>query len=98
VDVLGCLDVFLTGTGFSVTPVVGFVARQGFEAVPDPQEVARVFEVPLSFVLDPANTVTGHRDRLGSRFRTYELAWGGHRIWGATAAMLVSFRDVISDV
>ncbi len=39
-----------------------------------------------------------YRDRLGTRFRTYELEHGGFRIWGATAAILVSFRDLISKV
>ncbi len=97
VDVLGCLDVHLTGTGFSVTPVVGFVAGGGFEPVPDPREVATVFEVPFDFVMDPRNVSIARRERFGARFRTYELHYRGHRIWGATAAMLVSFRSLVSD-
>jgi 8-oxo-dGTP pyrophosphatase MutT (NUDIX family) len=94
VAVLGCLDVHLTGTGFAVTPVVGFVAGP-FEPRPDPAEVANVFEVPLDFILDPLNAQTTYRERFGTRFRTPELNYGEHRIWGATAAMLVTFRDVI---
>jgi 8-oxo-dGTP pyrophosphatase MutT (NUDIX family) len=96
VDVLGSLDDLLTGTGFSITPVVGHVANGAFVAAPDADEVASVFEVPLDFVLDAANTTSTYRDRLGTRFRTYELQHGGFRIWGATAAILVNFRDLVS--
>ncbi len=97
VDVLGSLDELLTGTGFSITPVVGYVAGGAFVAKPDPDEVASVFEVPLDFILDAANTTSTYRERLGTRFRTYEVNHGGYRIWGATAAILVSFRDLISN-
>lgn len=45
---------YRTGTGFRVTPVVALV-QPPFELRPDPFEVAEVFEVPLSFLLDPAN-------------------------------------------
>ena len=96
VEVFGCLDVHLTGTGFSVTPVVGFV-DEPFVPRPDPSEVANVFEVPLDVILQKGNMAVGVRERFGSRFRTYELDYLGHRIWGATAAMLVSFRDLISN-
>jgi 8-oxo-dGTP pyrophosphatase MutT (NUDIX family) len=97
VDVLGTLDVLLTGTGFSITPIVGAVMDSKFEPRPEPAEVASVFEVPLDFVLDPANINTAWGERLGTRFRTLELHYRGHRIWGATAAMLQSFRELIID-
>ena len=96
VEVLGFLDEFLTGTGFLIKPVVGYVAAGSFVAAPDPTEVASVFEVPLAFIADPASVMATYRERLGARFRTYELHHSGHRIWGATAAILVNFRDVIS--
>ncbi len=96
VEVLGSLDELLTGTGFSITPVVGYVAGRSFVASPDPTEVASVFEVPLELVLDPANIFATYGERLGTRFRTFELHHGGYRIWGATAAILVSFRDLIA--
>ena len=95
VDVLGSLDDLLTGTGFLITPVVGYVAGGDFVATPDPTEVASVFEVPLDIILEPANVFATWRERLGTRFRTYELHHGGFRIWGATASILVEFRDLI---
>ena len=98
VEILGALDDLLTGTGFLITPVVGYVASGAFVAAPDPTEVASVFEVPLDFICEPASIALTYRERLGTRFRTYELQHGGYRIWGATAAILVSFRDLISQV
>jgi 8-oxo-dGTP pyrophosphatase MutT (NUDIX family) len=98
VEVLGALDDLLTGTGFLITPVVGHVASGEFVAAPDPTEVASVFEVPLDFICEPASIVATYRERLGTRFRTYELRHDGYRIWGATAAILVSFRDLIAQV
>lgn len=88
----GYLDPFVTITGFHVFPVVASV-RDGFRAVPDPNEVAEAFEVPLQFLLDPGNVHALDVDFQGRRRRILEFRYGGHRIWGATAAMLVNFRQ-----
>jgi 8-oxo-dGTP pyrophosphatase MutT (NUDIX family) len=95
-SVAGCLEPQVTGTGFLITPVVGFIAGD-FRAVPDPDEVASVFEAPLEFVLDERNVRPGLRERLGTVFHVEELHYGEHVIWGATAAMLSSFREVVGD-
>jgi 8-oxo-dGTP pyrophosphatase MutT (NUDIX family) len=89
VELVGPADRYRTVTGFEVQPVVGVIPPD-LVFMPEPGEVAAVFEVPLAFVLDPANhlEVTAHwrgRDR-----HYYEIAWNDHRIWGATAAMLVN--------
>jgi 8-oxo-dGTP pyrophosphatase MutT (NUDIX family) len=97
VDVLGSLDVFLTGTGFAVTPVVGLIADAGFVAVPDEREVAHAFEVPLERLLQPGSITVDYFERHGARLRTYELRHERFRIWGATAAILHDFREVILD-
>ena len=97
VEVIGSLDAFLTGTGFTVTPVVGVVRDRDFVATPDPREVADVFEVPLGVILDRGAMGVGYFERHGSRLLTYELLYGGRRIWGATAAVLRNFQDVILD-
>jgi 8-oxo-dGTP pyrophosphatase MutT (NUDIX family) len=97
VDLIGSLDEFLTGTGFSVMPVVGVVTERDFVAKPDPREVAGVFEVPLELILDRSALNVGYFERHGSRLLTYELNYGGRRIWGATAAVLRNFQDVILD-
>jgi len=94
VSVIGCLDQHATGTGFSVIPVVGFIAAT-FEAQADPTEVSSVFEVPLAFILNESNVEVSIRERFGSRFKVHEFNYGGHQIWGATATMLMTFRDII---
>lgn len=88
----GYLDPFVTITGFHVFPVVARV-HDDFRAVPDPSEVAEAFEVPLRFLLDPANVHTLEIDFQGRRRQVLEFSYGGHRIWGATASMLVNFRQ-----
>jgi 8-oxo-dGTP pyrophosphatase MutT (NUDIX family) len=97
VDVVGSLDEFITGTGFAVMPVVGVVTDREFVAKADPREVAGVFEVPLGVILDRSAMNVGYFERHGSRLLTYELFYGGRRIWGATAAVLRNFQEVMFD-
>lgn len=89
VEVVGYLPDYRTSTGFAVTPVVAFVTPP-FLLRPDPFEVAEVFEVPLSFLFDPAN----HRQHeifwRGRQRRFHAMPYDGHFIWGATAGMIVS--------
>lgn len=89
---LGYLDPFVTITGFHVYPVV---ARVDAAFVPhiDPSEVAEAFETPLEFLLDPANARTFEVEYRGGKRTLIEFLYGDHRIWGATAAMLVNFRE-----
>jgi 8-oxo-dGTP pyrophosphatase MutT (NUDIX family) len=89
---LGFLDPFLTITGFHVFPVVARIDA-GFVPAPDPREVDEAFEVPLAFLLDVANARPFEVDFQGRRRRIIEFQYGPHRIWGATAAMLVNFRE-----
>jgi 8-oxo-dGTP pyrophosphatase MutT (NUDIX family) len=90
VDIAGYLDGYLTITGYAVTPVVGFV-QPGFELKPDPVEVAEIFEVPLAWLCDPDNRQVHRRQLAGQEVGYYQFDYDGHTIWGATAAMLVSF-------
>jgi 8-oxo-dGTP pyrophosphatase MutT (NUDIX family) len=94
VELIGRMGDHITGTGFIVTPVVGFVAPS-FVATPDPAEVEGVFEVPLTAVIGPLGLRVSVEERFGSRLRGYELHYGGERIWGATAAMLATFTKMI---
>jgi 8-oxo-dGTP pyrophosphatase MutT (NUDIX family) len=88
IAVAGYLDRYLTGTGFDIQPVVGVLA-EGFTLQPDPREVASVFEVPLAFLLDPANRRRESRHLGGRERRFYAITYGAHEIWGATAAIIV---------
>jgi 8-oxo-dGTP pyrophosphatase MutT (NUDIX family) len=88
VTVLGRLADYETVTGYRVTPVVGWV-EPPFPVMPDPVEVADVFEVPLSFLLDPTNQQR-HFRMLGAIRRDYfAIPFRERYIWGATAAMLM---------
>ena len=89
VEVAGTADRYRTVTGYEVTPVVGVVPPD-LPLVPHELEVASVFEVPLAFLLDPANHVRAGMDWRGRRRDYWEITWGEHRIWGATAAMIVN--------
>lgn len=89
---LGYLDPFATITGFHVYPVVATVSGEFLPRL-DPSEVAEAFEVPLDFLLEPANLHAVEVDWQGHRRRIHEFHYGGHRIWGATASMLVNLRE-----
>lgn len=96
VTVLGHLSQYETVSGFRVTPVVGWV-EPPLELVPDPVEVADIFEVPLSFVLDPANQHQ-HFRMLGTKRRDFwAIPYGERYIWGATAAMLLILDRTLRD-
>ncbi|WP_439814917.1 CoA pyrophosphatase [Zavarzinia sp. CC-PAN008] len=96
VRVLGHLDPYVTGTGFRITPVVGIVTP-GFTLVPDPGEVAAVFEVPLAHVMDPVNHEKHAREWQGVLRHYYVIPHEDHFIWGATAGMLVNLFDRLKD-
>jgi len=97
VSVAGYLDRYLTGTGFDIQPVVGFVA-EGFALAPDASEVAAMFEVPLAFLLDPANRRREARMVGGRERRFYAFSYEGHEIWGATAAIIVNLADHLAGI
>jgi 8-oxo-dGTP pyrophosphatase MutT (NUDIX family) len=94
VEVLGELRPYLTGTGFRIHPVVGWVdPPERFTT--DPFEVEELFELPLGFVMDPANHRQDSYERNGRRRRFYVLPYAGRYIWGATAGILVNFARVL---
>lgn len=92
VTVAGFLDPYETGTGYAILPVVG-VLSEGFELLPDPNEVAEIFEVPLDFLLDPANRERRSTEWMGRQRDFYAFTYGAHYIWGATAGIVVNFAD-----
>ncbi len=89
VRVIGEGDLYHTHSGFAITPVIGVIPAD-IEIIPNPLEVARWFEVPLSFLLDPANHHEQWVEWEGSRRRYYEINWDNERTWGITAALIVN--------
>jgi 8-oxo-dGTP pyrophosphatase MutT (NUDIX family) len=96
VEILGSIPNYATGTGYQITPVVGWT-DEAVAYKPDPTEVAECFEVPLSFLLNPRN----HRLESAmykGRMRSYYAVPYQHRyIWGATAGMLVTLTRVVAN-
>lgn len=92
VDVLGFLPEYRTGTGFRVTPVVALV-NPPFKLALDPFEVAEAFEVPLGFLLDPANHKRHSLHYRGALRHFYAMPYGDYFIWGATAGMIRSLSE-----
>lgn len=96
VEVIGFLPEYRTGTGFRVTPVVGLVTPP-FAITPDPFEVAEVFEVPLDFLLDPANHQRHSVHYRGALRQYYAMPYQDYFIWGATAGMIHSLFERLVD-
>lgn len=90
VEVIGYLPKYYTVTDYEVTPVVALV-HPPFQLATDSNEVAEAFQVPLDFILDPANHQKRSRPWEGRERHFYAMPYGGHFIWGATAAMLRNF-------
>ena len=98
VTVLGCLPIYVTGTGFKVTPVVALLSPE-MRLQANPHEVADVFEVPLLHLMNPAN-----HQRHGLQWQGVQREWyampcespeARRVIWGATAGILRNFYEFL---
>ena len=98
VQVLGTMPIYTTGSAFLVTPVVALV-EAALTVTPNPHEVADVFEVPLSFLMDPANHQRHAVEWAGSRREWLSMPYTDGAterfIWGATAGMLRHLYDFL---
>jgi 8-oxo-dGTP pyrophosphatase MutT (NUDIX family) len=89
VEILGTLPDYDIPSGFRISPVVGWI-EPPFAMLLDPIEVEAAFEVPLSFVLDPANHQYRNYEFNGRNRDYLAIPYQGRYIWGATAGMLQS--------
>ncbi|GLS23990.1 hypothetical protein GCM10007874_70110 [Labrys miyagiensis] len=87
VQPIGYLDLYLTGSGYRIAPVVA-LADPGMVLHLNPDEVSGVFECPLAFLMDPANHVAERREWRGIMRHYYSMPWQGHYIWGVTAGII----------
>lgn len=99
VQVLGALPEYTTGSAFVVTPVVALV-RPGFKLIPNANEVADVFEVPLTFLMNPAHHKRQALEWEGVRREWFAMPYQDgikqRFIWGATAGMLRNLYRLLS--
>lgn len=99
VDILGEMAGIMSSSRYNVTPVVGWITKP-FQIIPNPDEVARVFTVPLAWLSDPENL----------DFRDMETPWGRHRdvvffkeydgeiVWGFTGLLTVRFLQIVKQL
>lgn len=93
VTIAGFLDLYETlNSGFRILPVVGFLDATHPLAI-NQDEVAEVFEAPLSFLIDPRHHALKYALRGGVMREFYSIQFGHHDIWGATAAMIVNLSE-----
>ncbi|SDF46905.1 8-oxo-dGTP pyrophosphatase MutT, NUDIX family [Limimonas halophila] len=95
VEVAGFLDPYITRSGYRVRPVVGLV-RPDAHVRANPDEVAEIFEVPLAVFTEPGTRRTMAHPEAGAQRRYHEFPYGPHRIWGATAGMLVNLAEILA--
>ncbi|MDX3926904.1 MAG: CoA pyrophosphatase [Shinella sp.] len=87
VEPVGRLPHYKALSGFSITPVLA-VVQPGFQLIPNPEEVESVFDVPLSFLMNPANHKQGSGVWLGGERHYYRMPYEGRNIWGITAGIV----------
>lgn len=86
-EIVGNLPRYLTGSGFSITPILA-VVKTPFDVHPNPDEVADIFEVPLSFLMNPANHRQESRIWNGRERFYYAMPYRDRFIWGITAGII----------
>ncbi|MEE4199381.1 CoA pyrophosphatase [Erythrobacter sp.] len=89
VDIIGVSDLYHTGTGFAVTPVLGLV-EPGIAITPDAREVEAWFEAPLDLMFDPASWTERTAMWKGAERVYLDMRYEGFRIWGVTAAIIAN--------
>ncbi|MEM5494770.1 CoA pyrophosphatase [Hoeflea sp. AS16] len=87
VEPVGRLPVYMTSTGFRITPVLA-VVKPGYNLIANPDEVDEVFATPLSFLMNPANHRRESRVWEGIERHYYVMPYGEHHIWGVTAGII----------
>jgi 8-oxo-dGTP pyrophosphatase MutT (NUDIX family) len=95
VTVIGTSDIYCTGSGYAITPVLAVVPPD-IEINPSPTEVARWFEAPVDFVFDSANHTVHSGFWQGQERRYIEILWQEHRIWGVTAGIIANLAKRIA--
>ena len=96
IEIVGQLDIYVTRTGFEVTPLVGFV-RPPVDLKADPFEVAEIFEVPLAFFLNERSREIHSRQWRGEERRFFVYPYEDYYIWGATAGMLNNLAEWLNE-
>jgi len=92
IEIVGFLDDYITSTGYRISPLVA-ILREGYSITPDRSEVADIFDVPLSHLMNAENHEMHAREWRGVNRLFYAIPYGERFIWGATAGMLRNLYD-----
>lgn len=92
IEIVGRMPDYVTGSGYRINPVLGILDPH-FVLDPNPDEVAVVFEVPLSFLMNPENHERESRMWQGKERFFYSMHYDGHRVWGVTAGIVRSLYE-----
>jgi 8-oxo-dGTP pyrophosphatase MutT (NUDIX family) len=87
IEIIGRIPDYVAGSGYRIAPVLGIV-RPGFQLTINEHEVDAAFEVPLRFLMDPANHRRDSRMWDDKEWFYYDMPYGGRRIWGVTAGII----------
>jgi 8-oxo-dGTP pyrophosphatase MutT (NUDIX family) len=87
IEVIGRMPDYVSGSGYRIAPVLS-VVRPGFKLSINEHEVDAAFEVPLRFLMDPANHTQNSREFNSRVWTYYDMPYGGQRIWGVTAGII----------
>ncbi len=98
IKIVGAMPEYKTVSGFAVTPIVAYLSSMiniHKDLRVDENEVASVFEVPLSFLLSDENYETKRLTRKNQQTNVHYIKYQQHTIWGATAGMLFQLKEHI---
>jgi 8-oxo-dGTP pyrophosphatase MutT (NUDIX family) len=87
IEVIGRMPDYVSGSGYRIAPVLSIV-RPGFHLTLNEHEVDAAFEVPLRFLMDPANHAQNSREFDSRVWTYYDMPYGDQRIWGVTAGII----------
>jgi 8-oxo-dGTP pyrophosphatase MutT (NUDIX family) len=87
IEIIGRMPDYVAGSGYRIAPVLGIV-RPGFQLTLNADEVDAAFEVPLRFLMDPANHKRDSRMWNDLEWFFYDMPYGDRRIWGVTAGII----------
>ena len=95
VEIIGRMPDYVSGSGYRIAPVLSIV-RPGFTLAINEHEVDAAFEVPLRFLMDPANHAQNSREFNERIWVFYDMPYGGQRIWGVTAGIIRTLYERLS--
>ena len=94
VEVFGQMRPYVSSTGYRIFPVLSTI-RPGFALEPNPGEVADIFEVPLSFLMNPGNHQKKSAEWRGKTRQYFAMPYQDYYIWGVTAGILRNLYETV---